>query len=62
MAIWEEVVKFCKIHYENCYNCPIRGTCWEERRDRTKNRTAKQYEKDMIAALEEYTSGRHSDV
>lgn len=54
MTTWEEAVEFCKSHYKNCYECPIRGACWENRKDKANiGRTAKQYEEDIIAALEE---------
>ena len=53
MAEWKDVVKFCNNHYDNCYSCPIRGECWEKRKDKGKPRTAKEYEEDMIRALEE---------
>ena len=53
MAEWKDVVKFCNNHYANCYSCPIRGECWEKRKDKGKPRTAKEYEEDMIRALEE---------
>lgn len=52
MISWEDVVKFCKAHYQNCYTCPIRGACFEKRLDKTKSRTAEQFKKDIIKALE----------
>ncbi len=54
MADWESCVEFCHKHYNNCYNCPIRGECWEKRKDKNKSRTSKEYETDMILALKEY--------
>ena len=53
MAEWKDVVKFCNNHYADCYSCPIRGECWEKRKDKGKPRTSKEYEEDMIRALEE---------
>lgn len=53
MAKWEDTVKFCNEHYENCYNCPIRGACWEERRDKKAGgRSSQEYKNDMIKAFE----------
>ena len=46
MADWESCVEFCHKHYNNCYNCPIRGECWEKRKDKNKSRTSKEYETD----------------
>lgn len=54
MISWEDAVSFCKAHYKNCYTCPIRGACFEKRIDKAKSRTAEQFEKDMIKALEDY--------
>lgn len=51
MAEWKDVVEFCNNHYSDCYSCPIRGECWEKRKDKGKPRTAKEYEEDMIRAL-----------
>lgn len=54
MTSWEETVEFCKAHYNKCYTCPLRSACFEERIDKAKPRTAAQFEKDMIKALEGY--------
>lgn len=54
MILWENAVEFCKSHYNKCYTCPLRGACFEKRLDKTKSRTAAQFEKDMIKALEDY--------
>ena len=55
MAKWEDTVKFCNEHYDNCYNCPIRDACWEERRDkRAGGRNSQEYKNDMIKAFENY--------
>lgn len=55
MATWNDVVTFCKENHHNCHECPIRGKCWEERRDKLGGgRNSKELEKDMIEALDSY--------
>ena len=54
MTLWKDAVEFCKAHYNKCYTCPLRSACFEKRLDKTKSRTAAQFEKDMIKALEDY--------
>lgn len=50
MTTWEDAVNFCKEHYHNCYNCPVRGACFEDYRE--DRRRSDEYEQDMIAAIE----------
>ena len=52
MVEWKDVVEFCNNHYADCYSCPIRGDCWEKRKDKRKPRTVKEYMEDMIRAFE----------
>lgn len=59
MILWEDAVEFCKAHYNKCYTCPLRGACFEKRFDKTKSRTAAQFEKDMIKALEDYKNNEN---
>lgn len=49
--MWGKAVKYCEEHYANCYTCGIRGACWEERRDKSRPRTAAEYKEQICAAM-----------